>query len=247
MTSWLRARWPLDGAVAMMLALLCSPVIAVLVALIRGQDSGPALIRLERVGRHGRLFGQWKLRSMRLDGNTNSSTGPPITGIDDPRVTELGRRLRKWRLDELPQLINVIAGQMALVGPRPETPSYVDLADPRWQDILRARPGIAGPTQVLVADWEAEFVAGAEDPDAYRNIVLPLKLSIDRWYVSKASPWLDLLVIVGVLHRFFGAPTDTALYARVLADVPSASLLRTVPNRVTTNRYGRSAPDSDGR
>jgi lipopolysaccharide/colanic/teichoic acid biosynthesis glycosyltransferase len=128
-------------------------------------------------------------------------------------------------LDELPQLINVLAGHMALLGPRPETPAYVDLTDERWREVLRARPGLAGPTQVLVADWEMQFVASADHADAYGAVIVPLKLAIDLWYVQKASPWIDLLVVTALAQRFIGPPTRTALYARVAAEVPAAVLL----------------------
>ena len=223
MPAWLRARWPADRLVAAVLGTLGAPVVAVLVVAVRRHDRGPGLIRLERVGRHGRRFRQWKLRSMRVD--DGSRPGASITGAEDPRVTALGRRLRHLRLDEVPQLLNVVAGQMALLGPRPEAPPYVDLDDRRWQEVLRARPGIAGPTQVLVADWEADVVAGSEDPDAYRSVVLPLKLAIDLWYVRNASAWIDLLIVIALARRFFGSPYRTALYARVAADVPEAEML----------------------
>jgi len=225
---WLRVRWPLDSLVALVLAGLLSPIVSALAVMVRLHDPGPALIRLERVGQNGQPFWQWKLRSMRSTSASGSSTGAPITVADDPRVTELGRHLRRWRIDELPQLINVIAGQMALLGPRPETPSYVDLADSRWQEVLRARPGIAGPTQILVADWEEEFVASNQDGDTYGNVVVPLKLAIDLWYVRSASPWIDLLVLIALFQRFFGPPSRTALYVRVMREVPAASLLRSI-------------------
>ncbi len=208
---------------AVALGALAAPVVALLVVAVRRHDPGPGLIRLERIGRDGRPFGQWKLRSMRVD--DGSGAGAPITRAGDPRVTVLGRRLRHLRLDEVPQLLNVVAGQMALLGPRPEAPAYVDLADRRWQEVLRARPGIAGPTQVLVADWEAAVVAAADDPDAYRSVVLPLKLAIDLWYVRNASPWIDVLVLAALLRRFVASPHGTALHARVVAEVPEAGML----------------------
>ncbi len=203
---------------------------------VRRHDPGPGLIRLERIGRHGRPFRQWKLRSMR----TGNGGGPsaPITAAEDPRVTSLGRRLRHFRLDEVPQLINVVAGEMALLGPRPEAPAYVDLSEGRWREVLDARPGIAGPTQVLVADWEAEVVAASDDPDAYRRTVLPLKLAIDVWYVRNASPAIDVLVLTALVQRFFGSPRRTALYARVAADVPEAVML--------TGADGGSSRSDDG-
>lgn len=223
MTRWLRGRGVADRLVAATLGVPAGPIVALLVLAVRRHDPGPGLIRLERVGRHGRPFRQWKLRSMRTGGGPGA--GPPITGARDPRVTTLGRRLRHLRLDEVPQLLNVIAGQMALLGPRPEAPAYVDLTDRRWQEVLRARPGIAGPTQVLVADWEATVVAAADDPDAYRSVVLPLKLGIDLWYVRNASPWIDLLVIGALARRFVGSPYRTALCARVVAEVSEAAVL----------------------
>lgn len=226
MTPWLRARGPIDRAVAAMLAVVLSPLVTTLLVLIRRHDKGRALIRLERIGHRGQRFRQWKLRTMRADNGLGLTVGLPITSADDPRITPLGRRLRRYRLDELPQLLNVIAGEMALLGPRPETPAFVDLSDRRWRHVLEARPGIAGPTQVLVADWEAEVVARSEDPDAYRSVVLPLKLAIDEWYLGNASPWVDVLVVTALIQRFMGAPEQTGLYARVTADVPELAALR---------------------
>jgi lipopolysaccharide/colanic/teichoic acid biosynthesis glycosyltransferase len=248
MTPWLRRRSVLDSAAALVLGAVVSPVLAVLVVMVRRHDSGPALIRLERVGRHGRRFQQWKLRTMRSDGDLGRSAGAQITGAEDPRVTELGRSLRKWRLDELPQIINVIVGDMALVGPRPETPSYVDLDDPRWQEVLTARPGIAGPSQVLVADWEADFVAQTKDQDAYGTVLVPLKLAIDSWYLRNASPWIDLLIVIALVQRFFGDPSRTALYARVATDVPAVSLLLAPrpSDEVVATLGTRRASASDG-
>jgi lipopolysaccharide/colanic/teichoic acid biosynthesis glycosyltransferase len=111
---------------------------------------------------------------------------------------------------------------MALLGPRPETPPFVDLHDPRWQAVLRARPGIAGPTQVIVHGWEAGLPAASED--VYREVLLPVKLAIDAWYLEHASPALDLRVVVALGQSMFGRHR-TVLHARVEAAVPSAGTL----------------------
>ena len=162
---------------------------------------------------------------MRADGERGTARGPAITTADDNRVTLLGRHMRRWRLDELPQVFNVVTGQMALLGPRPEAPSYVDMDDPRWQRVLAARPGIVGPTQVLVADWETDVVARSGEPDAYRSVVLPLKLAVDLWYLRNASPRVDVMVCATLLRRFAGSVDHTALFNRVITEVPEASLL----------------------
>jgi lipopolysaccharide/colanic/teichoic acid biosynthesis glycosyltransferase len=126
----------LDRVLAVILGVVLSPVVVVLAAVVRRHDPGPGLIRLARVGRNGQPFRQWKPRTMRMDEGVAS--GQAITSAADPRVTPFGRRLRRYRLDEFPQLLNVVTGQMALVGPRPETPSYVDLGDSLWQEVLQA-------------------------------------------------------------------------------------------------------------
>ncbi len=226
---WLRARWALDRAVALVLAVPCLPVVAVLAVLVRREGPGPAIVGLERVGQGGRPFAMLKLRSMRATGPDGTAGGPAVTSADDERVTPLGRRLRRHRLDELPQLLNVVRGEMALIGPRPETPSYVDAADPAWAEVLSARPGIAGPTQLLVHEWEEAFLRDRPGDDLYRTTALPAKLRSDAWYVRSASPSVDVAVVRGILRRFLrgqpvpgsrlGLPTEVAEpFARLPAD-----------------------------
>src|SRR5436305_578234 len=122
LSAWLPFRWPVDRVIALVLGVVTAPVVAVLAVLVRRQDDGPAFVRLERVGRDGRHFGMFKLRTMRPTTSAGLADGPPITYADDERITPLGRTLRRFRLDEAPQLLNVIRGEMALIGPRPETP-----------------------------------------------------------------------------------------------------------------------------
>jgi len=228
MSGWLRRRSALDRVLAAVLLVAALPVIAVLVLVVRATSPGRALIRLPRVGRYGRRFGMWKLRTMRA-GSGGRAPGAPLTALDDPRVTAVGRFLRRSRLDELPQLLNVLCGDMALIGPRPETPEYVDTDDPRWTCVLQARPGLAGPTQVLVHGIEGSVLArGGED--AYRTELLPAKLAIDAWYLRHASAGVDLLVVAGVVQELL-LRRRAALERRVHGAVPEARGLayRSVP------------------
>lgn len=222
MSSYLRARVVADRAVAAVVLALVSPVIAVVGWMIRRHDGGPALIRVERVGRGGTTIGMWKLRSMRAETSGGQATGVSLTSADDDRITPIGRWLRKGHLDELPQLLNVVRGEMALLGPRPEAPEFVDLRDERWRSVLEAPPGIAGPTQLAVGDWERDVITAAPDGSAYEEVVVPVKLAIDRWYVSEASPSLDLAVVMGVVRHLTGG-RPSALLDRVRAAVPQAA------------------------
>jgi lipopolysaccharide/colanic/teichoic acid biosynthesis glycosyltransferase len=155
MSRWLPVRWWIDRLVAAVLQVALVPVLAAVGAAVRRGDGGPALVRVPRVGRDNRPFGMWKVRTMVANGPGGLAGGPPITSGDDDRLTPVGRRLRHYRLDEPPQLLNVAAGEMAMIGPRPETPTLVDVGDPAWRRVLAAKPGIAGPTQLIVHDWES--------------------------------------------------------------------------------------------
>jgi lipopolysaccharide/colanic/teichoic acid biosynthesis glycosyltransferase len=222
MSRWLPLRWWVDRALAFALQLPGLPLLAVIAALVRRHDGGPALVRVPRVGKDGRPFGMWKVRTMTAAGPDGLSAGPEVTSADDDRVTAIGRRLRQLRLDELPQLLNVAAGEMALVGPRPESPRFVPNGDAAWRRVLRAKPGIAGPTQLLVHDWEAAVLSGPTAESTYRDVILPVKLAIDAWYVERSSPWIDWLVVTSLARRFLtGRPPDR-LSRRVRREVPAA-------------------------
>ena len=221
-TSWLRARLALDRLVAAVLAVLTAPVLAVLGVLVRRHDGGPALIRVPRVGRGGREFGMWKIRSMRAETSDGRATGVALTSSDDDRITTIGRRMRSLHLDELPQLLNVVSGQMCLLGPRPEAPAFVDLTDPMWQVVLSAPPGIAGPTQLVVGDWERGSIDADADGSTYREVVLPVKLAIDAWYLRSASPGTDARVLLALVRRILPGSDDVRLPTIVTAAVPEA-------------------------
>jgi lipopolysaccharide/colanic/teichoic acid biosynthesis glycosyltransferase len=206
MTRWLRIRLTLDRAIALLLLVPAGPVVLAL-ALIIKRDGGPAFVRLQRVGQHGRTFELWKLRTMKQDSGAARASGAPLTSTADPRITRVGGLLRHWGFDELPQLLNVIAGDMALIGPRPETPEYVDAADAAWNRCLIGRPGVAGPTQAVVRAWELDVIT-ADGDAGYRNRVLPVKLAIDAWYLAHASPWVDVLSVAATLPRAHAAAAN---------------------------------------
>jgi lipopolysaccharide/colanic/teichoic acid biosynthesis glycosyltransferase len=216
---WLRVRTLLDRGLAALLLVPTAPVVLVLGLLVRRQDHGPALVRLPRVGRGGVPFRIHKLRTMWV---TGPASGSSLTAAGDRRITPLGHALRRWRVDELPQLLDVLSGRMSLLGPRPETPPFVDLDDPRWQAVLSVPPGIAGPTQVIVHGWEARLPEASED--VYREVLLPVKLAIDRWYLEHASPLLDVRVVVALGQSMLGWHR-TVLHGRVEAAVPAAATL----------------------
>ena len=223
-TRWLRARLVVDRVLALVASVLVAPIVAILAVLIHRHDGGPALIRVERVGKGGKRFHMWKLRSMRAEQADGTAAGARLTGgATDDRITPIGLRLRSYHLDELPQLWNVVAGDMALLGPRPEDALYVDESHDDWRQVLAVPPGIAGPTQVIVSDWEREMLAGDPSGNRYCSKILPAKLAIDRWYVGGASPATDLLVAGTLARRLLPGTESWTLKRRVMKDVPAAA------------------------
>lgn len=223
MSRWLRLRLAADRAVAALLLILLAPVIGACAWLVHRHDGGPAIIAVPRVGRYGRPIRMWKLRSMRAESPDGMALGVALTAASDSRITPIGRKLRARYLDELPQLYNVVRGEMCLLGPRPEAPDFVDVTDPGWRAVLAVPPGIAGPTQLIVDDWERELITSDRGGTAYVREVLPVKLAIDGWYVGRSTPQLDALIVATLLRRFLpGSPSNT-LERRVRAEVPEAA------------------------
>ncbi len=222
-SAWIRLRTlVVDRVVALVLLPLLAPIIAVLGWRVRRADGGPALIGLDRSGRSGRPFAMWKLRSMRAESPDGAARGSTITAGDDDRITPIGAAMRRWRLDELPQVWNVLRGDMAVLGPRPETPAMVDLDDPRWRAVLAARPGITGPTQLLVERWEAATLAQGSAAEDYRELILPVKLAVDQWYVEHGTPVTDVQVVCSMLQRFVLGREHTWVEHTVRREVPEA-------------------------
>lgn len=180
-----------DVVVAGTLLVLLAPVLAALALVIKLTSHGPVLHRTTRVGRHGVPFTLLKLRSMRVD----EGKGPAITARGDARVTAVGRLIRRAKLDELPQLWNVISGDMSLVGPRPEDPRYVEWYDAAQRHLFDWRPGMTSPASVTYRDEErvlaAALAAGRPLDDAYRE-VLAAKLAIELDYFPIATVRSDL-------------------------------------------------------
>lgn len=176
--------------------LLLLPLMLSIATWVRLDSPGPVLFRQTRVGRFGRPFTIHKFRTMRVE------PGAAITVGEDPRITRSGRILRASKLDELPQLWDVLRGAMSLVGPRPELPRYVELypADLREQ-VLSVRPGITDPAS-LAFSCEAELLATAADPEReYVEVVMPAKLRLSADYAARASLAADLRLIVRTLAR----------------------------------------------
>jgi lipopolysaccharide/colanic/teichoic acid biosynthesis glycosyltransferase len=159
---------------------------------IRREDGGPVFYRGVRVGLHGKPFRIFKFRTMVVDAE---KLGASSTSDDDPRITGIGKLLRKYKLDELPQLINVLKGDMSFVGPRPEVKKFTDLYTEEEKAILTVRPGITDWASIWNSD-EAAVLAGAEDADeAYLKVIRPTKLRLQLKYVRERSFWTDLKII----------------------------------------------------
>lgn len=169
-----------------------SPVLGAIAAAIRLDSPGPILFRATRSGRGGRPFTMYKFRSMVV---RPAEHGPKITTHADRRITRVGQILRPTRLDELPNLWNVLRGDMSLVGPRPEDPHYVELYSDDDRAVLSARPGVTSLASLLYRD-EERLLVGDGWERVYVEQVMPAKLAIDRAYVERQSLWLDLKILV---------------------------------------------------
>jgi lipopolysaccharide/colanic/teichoic acid biosynthesis glycosyltransferase len=175
-------------------------------------DGPPILFSQTRVGRGGKPFRIWKFRTMRA-----GSQGSAITAAGDGRVTRAGAVLRRCKLDELPQLFNVLKGEMSLVGPRPEAPEYVELKAPIWQAVLQVPPGVTDLASLLYRD-EEKLLGASSDPNAlYREKVLPAKLVLNLVYLRSRSFRLDLkLILLSIRYSLFPRRFDPDLIMRTL-------------------------------
>ena len=187
-----------DVVAAVVGLLVLSPLFALVALAIKLTSRGPVFFRQERVGRDFRPFRIYKFRTMVVDA---PKLGGQITAGRDPRITSIGHLLRKTKLDELPQLLNVLSGEMSLVGPRPEVPKYVEMFRPQFAEVLSVRPGITDLASVKYRD-ENEILGRADDPEAaYVNQVLPDKLALATEYVRRASFWFDVRLIFATFWK----------------------------------------------
>jgi len=172
--------------------LILSPFLVLAGILIKLESKGPVLYKQLRVGLHGKPFYIYKLRTMEVGAEQK---GPLITGAGDPRLTRVGGLLRKIKLDEMPQLFNVLKGEMSLVGPRPEAPKYVELYTDEYQKILTVRPGMTDPATVYFRN-EEQLLAQAEDKEHfYINEIIPIKLELSLHYIKSRSLFYDIKLI----------------------------------------------------
>ena len=175
-----------------------SPLLAISAIAIKLDSNGPVLFRQQRVGQNFKLFEIYKFRTMYKTGPVQ---GALLTRRGDPRITKVGSFLRRWKIDELPQLFNVLKGDMSLVGPRPEVPKYVEMFRAEYADILTVRPGLTDPASIQFMD-ESKFLAGEDDPELqYVKVILPRKLNVARGYVASRSLTTDLRLVVLTLWK----------------------------------------------
>ncbi len=201
-----RVKVVFDRTVATLGLLICLPLLGVIALAVRFDSPGPVLFRQQRVGRGGRPFAVLKFRTMVAGADRLAAN---VTPAGDPRVTRVGAVLRRWYLDELPQLVNVVRGEMSLVGPRPETPEFVAEFTPEERALLTVRPGLVGPSTLAFMD-EAEVLAGSADPVAcYRHRVLHARLRCDLTYLRHRSLAGDIGILFRQLARIVTSATHT--------------------------------------
>lgn len=188
----------LDLAVSVPALVALTPVFCVVAALVKAGSQGPVFYAQERVGRRGRPFRLWKFRTMVADAD---KSGPAVTSSGDARITPLGRTLRKWKLDELPQLWNVVRGDMSLVGPRPEVRKYTDIFRDDYSEILEISPGITDYAALEYRNEEEVLARYPDAEEAYTSVVLPEKIALYRQYLREMGFRSDLKIIFRTIRE----------------------------------------------
>ena len=193
---------------------IVSPLLLAAVIGVRLSSPGPLLYKASRVGRDGQIFTMYKVRTMHLEREQSSST---ITGKNDVRVFPFGSLLRYLKIDELPQLLNIVKGEMSIVGPRPEDPYIVDqYYEPHHRETLRLRPGLASPGSLYSYTHGEQMLDGSDPEKCYVERLLPVKLALDIVYVRNASWHYDLRIILRTVWTILAA----ALGRRDFPDPP---------------------------
>jgi lipopolysaccharide/colanic/teichoic acid biosynthesis glycosyltransferase len=207
-----RGRIWLDRFVAASVLVLASPVMLLVGSAVLASNGWPVLFRQTRIGRQGRPFTLFKFRTM-----LKNASGSLVTASGDRRITKTGGILRKFKLDEMPQLINVVRGEMSLIGPRPEVAKYVDTRQPVWQEVLRVRPGITDVATLIYRD-EEQILGSFSDPEkGYRESVLPDKLSLNLAYLRVRTTVRDLkLLLLTARYSFVRGSVDDEKVRKLL-------------------------------
>lgn len=193
---YMTAKLAADISMGMALAMLTLPAWCLIALLIRAEDGGSVVYAQKRIGQFGKPFYIYKFRTMR-------GTGSPLTLKDDDRITKVGRVLRKYRLDELPQIMNLIKGEMSLVGSRPEHPSFVSREDKLLLATLLMPVGITSEASIRFRN-ESELLAVEEPERFYRELILPIKTRLNLEYIKESGLGKDLMIIVETLHCIVG-------------------------------------------
>jgi lipopolysaccharide/colanic/teichoic acid biosynthesis glycosyltransferase len=192
----------LDVSLASIGLFIGAPLFLIIAILIKLDTRGPVFFRQSRVGRHRSRFLMWKFRKMPVD---LPKQGPSLTTRFDTRLTRMGRILERTKLDELPQLLNVLWGEMSVVGPRPEVEKFIQHYPEKWDTVLSVKPGVFGLNQLRNRNESELYPPGCDDPEAfYVEAILPDKLAIDADYARAAGPWLDLWLVFRCLLFTFG-------------------------------------------
>lgn len=194
----------LDFSIASIGLCLLGPFFLVVAVVIKLTSAGPVFYQALRVGQGGRLFRLYKFRTMVLNAD---HLGPPLTSKDDQRITSVGSLLRQTKIDELPQLLNVIKGDMNLVGPRAEDPKYLVSYTDRQRQVLAVKPGITSPASVLYRH-EEKLLCGPDREKAYLKDLLPAKLDIELNYIGRRTLWTDFAVLGKTLLALFRSSQD---------------------------------------
>jgi len=203
-------RRALDLLVAGAALVVLAPLLAAVGVAVRLGSPGPALFRQTRVGRGGAPFTLFKFRTMWQD-----AAGPSVTGAADARVTPIGAWLRRWKIDELPQLVNVLRGDMTLIGPRPEVPRYLDALGARGRDYAAVRPGLADAATLVYYD-EGALLARAADPERhYVEVILPDKVRLSVDYARRRTALSDVRLVWTLACRIVGAGAPGGLRVEV--------------------------------
>lgn len=194
-------RRAIDVVVALLALLLASPLLLVTGLAVLVGSRGQPFYRSPRVGQDGRRFLLWKFRTMRP---VTTSDAPQVTGASDPRITRIGRVLRRTKIDELPGFLNLLTGDVTLVGPRPESPVFVERYTAAQREVLRVRPGLTGPNQLRLADEEALIPTGVDPSTFYVEHILPGKVDADLAYLRERTPWTDTRIVLRTVGLVIG-------------------------------------------